>query len=169
MKSPIADNRSHQASIAEACSDDAEVLALSVLRFVAAGYMTGDIACWEAAHDGAERLLGAIEGADLVAAMTRLMRAIRAERHGEWRFMPATCCRVTSDEARIVGLLALARRDSTDLPALRSAAAASIGCEAAPRVATAARAAADLLDSVQPLLRASATEAPRRTPAPGLH
>ena len=31
-------------------------------RFVAAGYMTGDVACWDAAYDGAERVLGEVEG-----------------------------------------------------------------------------------------------------------
>jgi hypothetical protein len=40
--------------VADACRDEAEILALSVARFVAAGYMTGDIACWDAAFNGAE-------------------------------------------------------------------------------------------------------------------
>ena len=43
--------------VGDVCPDDAAVLALSVTRFIAAGYMTGDVACWDAAYNGAERVL----------------------------------------------------------------------------------------------------------------
>ena len=33
-----------------------------------------------------------------MAALVGVMRAIRRERREDWRFMPATCCRVTADE-----------------------------------------------------------------------
>lgn len=96
--------------IADICADDAEVLALSILRFVAAGYMTSDVACWDAAYDAAERVLGPVEGTQVVAAMTGIMRAIRCERAGEWAFMPATCCRATADENQLIDLINCARR-----------------------------------------------------------
>src|SRR3712207_6718645 len=73
--------------VGEVCPDDASVLALSVPRFIAAGYMTGDVACWDAAHDGAERVLGEAEAPPFVAAMTAVMRAIRAERATDWSFL----------------------------------------------------------------------------------
>jgi hypothetical protein len=100
--------------VAEICTDDIDVLALSVVRFVASGYMTGDVACWDAAHDGAERLLGPAGGGEVVAALVGVMRAIRRERREDWRFMPATCCRVTADERALVDLLAQGRRGGWD-------------------------------------------------------
>ena len=33
-------------TVAEACADEAQVLALAITRFIAAGYMTQDVACW---------------------------------------------------------------------------------------------------------------------------
>jgi hypothetical protein len=137
--------------LTEVCGDDAEVLALSVLRFVAAGYMTSDVACWDAAYDGAERLLGIMEGPQLVAAMTRVMRAIRSERQRDWHFMPATCCRVTEDERQLVALLASARQHRRSEVAAR--AARLTGMSDAPRLAAAVSAAAEMLDAAQPRLR----------------
>ena len=96
--------------IADICADDAEVLALSILRFVAAGYMTSDVACWDAAYDAADRVLGPVEGPQFVAAMTGIMRAIRCERAGDWAFMPATCCRATANESQLIDLIGCARR-----------------------------------------------------------
>ena len=51
----------------------------------AAGYMTGDVACWDAAFNGAEELLGSHEGgrfvAGMVAARERVAALEREERH----------------------------------------------------------------------------------------
>lgn len=115
----------HPSRVADVCTDDSEVLALAVLRFVAAGYMTSDVACWEAAHDAAERALGPIEGPQLVAAMTGIMRSIRRECMGEWRFLPATCCRTTADEELLIRIIGSARRGSVS--EMREAAAALMG------------------------------------------
>ena len=41
--------------IRDVCADESEVLALAIARFVRAGYMTADVACWDAAYDAAER------------------------------------------------------------------------------------------------------------------
>lgn len=136
--------------LAAVCADDAEVLAVSVARFIAAGYMTGDAACWDAAHQGAERPLGPVEGPRFVGVIAGLMRAIRAERNADWRFLPATCCRVTADERGLVALIALGRRGPSD--ALRHAAAELAGTTDAPRLTATASAVAALLDQVQPVL-----------------
>ena len=56
-------------SVAEVCRDEMEALALSVTRFVAAGYMTSDVACWDAAYDAADGVIGPAEGAQLIARL----------------------------------------------------------------------------------------------------
>lgn len=149
--------------VTDICADEAEVLALSVARFVAAGYMTADTACWDAAYDAAERALGPAEGLPFVAAVTGVMRAIRAERAADWSFMPATCCRVTPDERALVTLVALARRQR--LSDVRTQAARLAGIGQAPRLAAAAVRAAEALERVEPLLATPApTSAAARTP-----
>jgi len=45
-------------TIAETCAHEAQVLALSITRFIAAGYMTQDVACWDAGCQRAEEVLG---------------------------------------------------------------------------------------------------------------
>lgn len=131
--------------VADVCGDQADVLALSVARFVAAGYMTSDVACWNAAFDGAEQLLGPAEGCRFVGCVVAIIRALRAERDGDWSFMPASCCRVTGHECALVNLINRGRqRLWTDLEA---AAAEITGQEAAPRLVAAVRAAVGPLDA----------------------
>jgi hypothetical protein len=101
--------------LADVCRDDIEILAMSISRFIAAGYMTSDVACWDAGHDLAERKLGPIAGPRLVASMASVIRALRAERIEPWHFMPANCCRVTRDELELVKLLSLGRTGSKTL------------------------------------------------------
>lgn len=154
--------------VGEVCPDDAAVLALSVTRFIAAGYMTGDVACWDAAYNGAERVLGEAEAPAFVAAMTGVMRAIRAERTADWSFMPATCCRVTPHEGELLALLALARSSTGgDLP---SRAARLAGVAGAPRLTGALRMAAGLMERAQRHLSAAMAAPPGdagpRSPAP---
>jgi hypothetical protein len=95
----------------DACTDDADVLALSVLRSLVAGYTTGDIACWEMAHVGAERVIGSEAAAMLVASLMALVRTIRIHGREDCCFLPVTCCRVTGDERTVLAILAAARRD----------------------------------------------------------
>jgi hypothetical protein len=98
------------------CADDAEILAVAVVRYIAAAAMTSDSACWDAAHDHADMHLGHHEGAAFVGAMAGLVRAVRIERTLTWKFLPATCCRLTEDEIDLVALLAAARgRRESDL------------------------------------------------------
>ncbi len=105
------DSSRHDASIRvlDACPDDAAVLALSVVRMIAAGYSTGDVACWDLAYAGAERVLDPTMAGHLVGCLTSLVRSVRATRRGDWSFMPASCCRVTGDECRLLTLLTAAR------------------------------------------------------------
>ncbi|WP_336486686.1 hypothetical protein [Methylobacterium nigriterrae] len=131
--------------VGEVCGDDADVLALSVARFVASGYLTSDVACWDAAFDGAERLLGAAEGGRLVSGVVGIVRALRAEREGDWQFMPATCCRVTANECALVALIGRGRRRLWD--EVRRDAAAITGRAEAPRLVAAVRDAADTLNT----------------------
>jgi hypothetical protein len=130
-------------SVAEVCRDEIEALALSVTRFVAAGYMTSDVACWDAAYDAADGVIGPTEGAQLIARLTVVMRAIRAERGADWRFMPAPCCRVTEDERRLIDLLQAGREARWSDVEARAAALA--GAPAAPRLASAVRIVAEAL------------------------
>ncbi|GJD34901.1 hypothetical protein [Methylobacterium aerolatum] len=131
--------------VGDACGDEAEILALSVARFVAAGYMTGDVACWDAAFNGAEALLGAVEGPSFVAKVVGIVRALRIERDGDWSFMPASCCRLTGHECALVALIGRGRRGRWDEVA--QGAASLAGRETAPRLVAAIRAAAGTINS----------------------
>ncbi|MEE7490449.1 hypothetical protein [Methylobacterium oryzae] len=138
-------NHAAMQRVADVCGDAADILALSVARFVAAGYMTSDVACWNAAFDGAEELLGPTEGSRFVACVVAIIRALRAERDGDWSFMPASCCRVTGHECALVKLI---NRGRQRLWADLEAAAAEItGQDAAPRLVAAVRAAVGPLDA----------------------
>jgi hypothetical protein len=141
----------------EACSDGADVLAMAVSRFIAAASMTGDAACWDAAHACAEDVLGAVEGARLVAAMASVMRALKAERMKPWAFMPASCCRLTGDERDLVAALQAARQErSSDI---RETARRLTDLEDAARLVVALTAAAALLNDLAPVV---APPMPRR-------
>lgn len=129
--------------VADVCGDEADILALSVARFVAAGYMTSDVACWDAAFDGAEQLLGPAEGGRFVSCVVGIVRALRAERDGEWSFMPASCCRVTGHECALVALIGRGRRRQD----LEDAAAEITARAAAPRLVAAIRAAVETIDA----------------------
>jgi hypothetical protein len=132
------------------CADQAEVLALSLTRFIAAGSMTADAACWDAAHACAEECLGWVAGPRLVAALAGVMRAIQVERQAPWSFMPASCCRITDDEADLIAALQRARR--LDRHALGEVSRRVAGTEAAPRLVAALEAAAETLEAAAPLL-----------------
>ena len=156
-------NHDQQSSLADACADESEVLAISVMRFVTAAYMTGDAACWDAAHDCADQVLGPKQGPGLVAVMAGLVRALRAERSAPWRFMPASCRRVTDDEHQLIRLLALGRQERFE--ALRDGAAELVGGTDAPRLTLAAQMAAEALDRIQACLGPAPAPQPSRSTA----
>ncbi|MDP4021845.1 hypothetical protein Q8W71_04335 [Methylobacterium sp. NEAU 140] len=151
--------------VADVCGDEADVLALSVARFVAAGYMTCDVACWDAAFDGAEQLLGPAEGPRFVAGVVGIVRALKAERAEDWSFMPASCCRLTGHECALVALIGRGRRRAWDDVA--DGAAALAARPAAPRLEAAVRAAAETIDMAA--TRLAGIRAPARPAAAVLH
>lgn len=144
------------ARIADTCADDAEVLALSAIRMIAAGYSTGNVECWDMAYTGAERVLPTEAAGRLVASLTVLVRALRTERVADWHFMPATCCRVTRDEESVVRLLNAVRGGAA--PAVRRAALDVTGMPISAHLQSAAQVVARLLDEVSGTLT---TRAPR--------
>ena len=144
MTAQIPSKHAPMPRVAEVCGDDAEVLALSVARFVAAGYTTRDIACWDAAFDGAETLLGPEAGGRFVAGIVGVVRALRAEREDDGSFMPASCCRLTGHECALVGLIGRGRRRLWD--EVGRDAAALTGRPEAPRLVAALRAAVGPID-----------------------
>ncbi len=144
-------------SVRDVCRDDASVLALSVVRSIAAGYMTGDVACWDTAFEGTDAVLGDVEGPRFVAAMAAVVRAFRVERQGEFVFMPATCCRVTQDEADLLALLD---------PSAPAGAAARFARAAAPRLERAVAEARRALARVETLLNPASGRESRPGVAP---
>lgn len=79
---------------------------LSVLRFIAAAYATGEAECWEAAFRFADDAAGE-DGPLLVARVAGLVRLIR--RHHGLVCLPPSCCGLSIDERRIMMLIGLGR------------------------------------------------------------
>ncbi|WP_454625256.1 hypothetical protein [Bradyrhizobium cenepequi] len=77
---------------------------LSVLRFIAAAYATGEAECWEAAFRFADDAAGE-DGALLVARVAALVRLIR--RHHGLICLPPSCSGLSIDERRIMTLIGL--------------------------------------------------------------
>ena len=133
--------------LTEVCPDDAAVLALSVLRFIAAGFSTGDVTCWDTAFNGAERVLGPGRGPCCVAAMISLMRSIRAESSDDLSFMPISCGRVTEHEQSLIEMIGLARVGQHLGARMKAKGLAS---RAAPQTVAAVERVALLLNDVAP-------------------
>lgn len=93
----------------EGCDDFCRV-ALSLLRFIGAAYATGASDCWEAAYRFADEAPGIADSPLLVARAAALVRILRGGRPCELCFMPPSCKRLSKDEAELMRLLAIARR-----------------------------------------------------------
>jgi hypothetical protein len=106
-------------------ADRFAALFLSLARFVGAAYATGDADCWEAAHQCAENVVGPIDGPLFVARAAALVRAIRRDRDHDLAYWPASCNRLSDDEAKLMLLIESARK--ADLIALERAAADVLG------------------------------------------
>ncbi|MFD2181216.1 hypothetical protein [Rhodoplanes azumiensis] len=126
------------------CGDAGEQLALALVRYVCAGYMTASADCWDAAYACAEHAFGPIDGPSFVGRAGALVRALRTERRGGFAFFPASCAQVSGDEAELLGLVQAAR--AGDVAALDRALARVGGGGRCRGVLTAARALAVLLD-----------------------
>jgi hypothetical protein len=87
-----------------------EALAISLIRFVFAGYCSGKVDAWDRGFEAASNVLGHDGGAIFFSRVLTLGRAVKAERHGNFNFMPDHCCRVSEDEIELLGALQAARR-----------------------------------------------------------
>ncbi|WP_441233925.1 hypothetical protein [Bradyrhizobium sp. 930_D9_N1_4] len=91
--------------------DDFCRVALSLFRFIGAAYATGASDCWEAAYRYADEAPGVADSPLLVARAAALVRILRNGRPCELCFMPPSCRRLSKDEAELMRLLAVARRN----------------------------------------------------------
>lgn len=82
-----------------------EDLTLNVLRCLFEVYRTGSGEGWEIALQTAERELGAIDGALLVAHVTSFLRALRAEGPGSFNYLGIGCHHICPDELAVLTLL----------------------------------------------------------------
>jgi hypothetical protein len=86
-------------------SDPHEALAVSLIRFVFAGYCSGQVDAWDQGFEAAANVLGHEAGAVFFGRVLTLGRAVRAERLGTFNFMPGHCSRVSKDEIELLGLI----------------------------------------------------------------
>jgi hypothetical protein len=96
---------SGQPLLQELASDHHEALAVSLLRFVFAGYCSGKVAAWDQGFEAAANVLGQEGGAVFFSRVLTLGRAVRAERLGTFNFMPGHCSCVSEDEIELVRLV----------------------------------------------------------------
>lgn len=126
------------------CRDQGEHLMLALVRYVCAGYMTASADCWEAAHACADDTIGPVDGPPFVARAVALVRALRAERRVAFAFFPATCGRMSRDEADLIVLVQAAR--AGEIAGVERAAARVAGGTSCRGTVVAARALAVLLN-----------------------
>ncbi|MCP3411455.1 hypothetical protein [Bradyrhizobium sp. CCGB01] len=91
--------------------DDFCRVALSLFRFIGAAYATGASDCWEAAYRFADEAPDIADSPLLVARAAALVRILRSGRPCGLCFMPPSCRRLSKDEAELMRLLAVARRN----------------------------------------------------------
>ncbi|PIT03113.1 hypothetical protein TSA1_21900 [Bradyrhizobium nitroreducens] len=91
--------------------DDFCRVALSLFRFIGAAYSTGASDCWEAAYRFADEAPDIADSPLLVARAAALVRILRSGRPCELCFMPPSCRRLSKDEAELMRLLTVARRN----------------------------------------------------------
>jgi hypothetical protein len=90
-------------------SDPHEALAVSLIRFVFAGYCSGKVDAWDQGFEAAANVLGHEGGSIFFSRVLMLGRAVRAERLGTFNFMPGHCSRVSEDEIELLGLIQAGR------------------------------------------------------------
>jgi hypothetical protein len=82
---------------------------LDVFRCLCDVYATGSAQPWEIAIKIAEENIGAIEGPLLVARITALLRAVRAERKLGFSYLGIGCQHISPDELAVSGVLKASR------------------------------------------------------------
>lgn len=95
--------------LAEFCETADDVLAICVLRFVLAGYCHDRARCFDAAVDAAAGVYGEPYGLALMTRAMGVVRALRAERNGDFRYLPANCSRICEDEQELVSAMIAVR------------------------------------------------------------
>jgi hypothetical protein len=93
----------------ELAADAQEALTISLIRFVFAGYCSGRVDAWDHGFEAAASVLGHEGGAVFFARVLTLGRAVKAERQGDFKFLPGHCNRVSEDEMELLGALQAAR------------------------------------------------------------
>jgi hypothetical protein len=86
-----------------------ENLTLDLFRCACEIYTSGSAQPWEMALKLSEENIGAGEGPVLVARITALLRALRAERKLGFSYLSVGCQHVSPDELAVAGLLKAAR------------------------------------------------------------
>jgi hypothetical protein len=86
-----------------------ENITLDVFRCICEVYTSGSAQPWEIAIKISEENLSADDGPHLVARVTALLRALRAERKVGFSYLSVGCQHVSPDELAICGLLKAAR------------------------------------------------------------
>jgi hypothetical protein len=90
-------------------SEPHEALAVSLIRFVFAGFCSGKVDAWDQGFEAAANVLGHEGGAAFFSRVLTLGRAVRAQRLGTFNFMPGHCSRVSEDEIELLGLIQAGR------------------------------------------------------------
>ena len=120
-----------------------EGITLDVFRCLCEVYTSGSAQPWDIAIREAEEKLGAGEGPVLVARVTALLRALRAERKIGFSYLSVGCQHVSPDELAVSGLLKAARAGD-EIALHRGLKLALNGEQASARTQSAVRALASL-------------------------
>jgi hypothetical protein len=91
--------------LAEVCETEDDILAMCVLRFVLAGYCHDRMRCLDAAIDAAACVHGEPFALALLTRAVAVVRALRAERNGNFQYLPANCCRISEDEQELAAAM----------------------------------------------------------------
>jgi len=148
--------------LSELSPDNAETLCLRVLRYACIAMRHGSLRPLDAGHQAAERELGLVGGASLIACCMALLRGMRSERRAKFVFMapecPACSQRISSDERLILLMLRAGRTQDFPLLHIRAREIAQVG--PAPAIAQAGMALGKLLRSLPRPAQETATSAP---------
>lgn len=96
-------------ALGEICPDERDRHAIMLLRFVFAAYAYDNVACIDGGMGLANRLFGPEAAPLLMGRLLATVHALRQERQGNFRFLPANCTRISEDERELAGALVAAR------------------------------------------------------------
>jgi hypothetical protein len=140
-----------------------EALTISLIRFVFAGYCSGRVDAWDQGYEAAAGVLGHDGGAIFFSRVLTLGRAVKAERHGNFNFMPGHCSRISEDEIELLAALqAAGREDGRQFDQALSILARQVDAE---RLHAALRGMASLIGMMADDGEASSSDAPAQAPA----